>query len=119
MGATIILTGGVNILSPRDEMLTRLCDSIMEGLEDSEVSKTAASCARSLILHTPKSASDQEIVRYLLPKLVEYVASDRNNMAEHSNVAKAIVVQAFTQYIPTLFGDQGNYSFLPFLFEPD
>lgn len=76
MAATIVLTAGINIVPPNDDQLHKLCDHILDSLRDRDTLNIAAQCCRTLLTHHPKTATDQELVRYFLPKLINFVAEE-------------------------------------------
>lgn len=55
---------------------------------------------------TPKTACDQEIVRYMLPKLVTFVTTESDSEQDDSENAKGLVCHTLTSFVSTLFGDQ-------------
>lgn len=115
MAATLLITAGVNVLPPNDEQLPALCDHIIHALKDSQTATITIQCTRLLLATSPKSATDQEIVRYLLPKLITFVAED-----EFHDVGNAVAAVLTTSFIPVLFGDQVQIAmclFVPMLLE--
>lgn len=54
----------------------------------------------------PKTACDQEIVRYMLPKLVTFVTAESDSEQDDSENAKGLVCHTLTSFVSTLFGDQ-------------
>lgn len=101
----MVINSGVNVLSPNDELLSRLCSAIIYALADSELSKTACHCARSLLLTSPKSAGDQELVRLLLPQLISFLASEEPD-TDSTRAAKDSITQTLVLFLPSLFGQQ-------------
>jgi hypothetical protein len=55
---------------------------------------------------TPKTACDQEIVRYMVPRLVAFVTAGDTREQGDSEDPKGLVCYILTSFISTLFGDQ-------------
>lgn len=113
MASTIVLTAGVNILPPDDENLPALCDHVVDSLSDSLTLNIAAQCCRTLLTTSPKTSTDQEIIRYLLPKLIRFVVKES---APFSPIASILT----TQFANILFGQQQEIAvslFVPMLLE--
>lgn len=64
--------------------------------------KMAIQCCRSILMVTPKTACDQEIVRYMIPRLITF-ATTTNEDPEN---AKGLVCHILASFVSTLFGDQ-------------
>lgn len=107
-----MVTSGVNILPPNEEHLPKLCDYILSFLSDSATSTIATQCVRSLIMSSPKTASDQEVIRYFLPKLIVFVStpSDDENAA-----TKGAVCAILIGFVRVLFGEQIQVAMLLFV----
>ena len=97
MAATIVVTSGDNILPSNDEHIPKLCDRILESLSDPSTSTIATQCVRSLILSFPKTACDQEVARYFLPKLVFFVTSESNEATIKSAISA--ILTAFVRIL--------------------
>lgn len=113
MAATIVITAGINILPPNDEQLPKLCDHIVEALKDSLTVNIAAQCCRTLVLASPKTATDQELIRYILPKLITFVVEENTPFSPVASVLTA-------QFTNLLFGLQQEIAvslFVPMLLE--
>ncbi|KAJ6264712.1 hypothetical protein Dda_0862 [Drechslerella dactyloides] len=93
----IMIHSGVNMIPPNDELLSRVCDSLIDGLRDTITAKTAISCCRSILMFQPKNNSDMELVKILLPKLLVYLASADVKEVEGSKGAIVQVVIGFTK----------------------
>lgn len=100
MAATIVVTAGVNILPTNEEHLPKLCDQILSSLDDPLTSTIAVQCTRSLVMSSPKTACDQEIIRNLLPKLINFVTT-----TTPSTPATGAVCAILTTFARTLFGE--------------
>ena len=68
-----------------------------------KTAKVAANCIRTLLLTTPKTAADQSIVRYLLPRIISFAT---NTEMEDPESARSLVLHAFTTYVSVLGKDQ-------------
>lgn len=113
MAATIVITAGINILPPNDEQLPKLCDHIVESLKDSLTVNIAAQCCRTLVLTSPKTATDQELIRYILPKLITFVVEENTPFSPVASVLTS-------QFTNLLFGLQQEIAvslFVPMLLE--
>jgi hypothetical protein len=117
MAATIVVTSGVNILPPNEEHLPKLCDQILSSLTDPLTATISVQCTRSLIMSSPKTACDQEIIRYFLPKLVAFITSPPST---DTAPVKAAICSILTQFVRVLFGEQVPVAmavFVPMLLE--
>lgn len=104
--ATVVLTASVNVIPPGDEAIPRLLDLILEAFHDREVSRTAIQCCRSLFMASPKTQCDQEIVKYLLPRLVTFVTTNLDIVDPYLAQAQSAVCGLLTSFIGTLAGEQ-------------
>lgn len=102
--ATVVLTASANVIPPGDETIPRLLDLVLDAFRDREISRTAIQCCRSLLMASPKSQCDQEIVKYLLPRLVTFVTTnlDDPELAQ----AQSAVCGVLTSFVGTLTGEQ-------------
>jgi hypothetical protein len=117
MAATIVVTAGVNILPANEEHLPKLCDQILSSLTDPLTATIAVQCTRSIIMASPKTACDQEMVRYFLPKLVAFVSSPPS---ADTAAAKSAVAAILTAFARSLVGEQVQVAltlFVPMLLE--
>lgn len=115
MASTIVVTSGVNVLPPNEEQIPKLCDHILESLSDPFTSTIAIQCVRPLVMASPKTACDQEVIRYLLPKLIAFVTSPSNDTA-----TKSAICGILTSFVRILSGDQTQVAvalFVPMLLE--
>jgi hypothetical protein len=116
MAATILVTSGDNVLPPNEAYLPKLCDHILESLAGPLTTTIAVQCVRSLVMSSPKTACDQEIIRYFLPKLITFVTTPSDDNA----TAKPAVCTILTGFVRTLFGEQVQIAmtlFVPMLLE--
>ena len=104
--ATIILTAGINVIPPSDENIPRLLDNILEAFRDRDISRTAIHCCRSLLMTSPKTQCDQDIVRYLLPRLVTFVTTNLDPSDVDLTQAQSGVCAVFTGFVGTMVGEQ-------------
>ncbi|EWC48289.1 hypothetical protein DRE_02393 [Drechslerella stenobrocha 248] len=93
----IMVHSGVNMIPPKDELLSRVCDCLIDGLRDSITAKTAISCCRSILMFQPKNNSDMELVKILLPKLLVHISSTGTKEVEGSRSAIVQIVIAFAK----------------------
>lgn len=117
MAATIVVTSGVNILPSNEENIPQLCDHIFSSLSDTSTSTIATQCVRSLIMSSPKTACDQEIIRHFLPKLALYVTTPSST---ENAAAKSAVCAILIGFVRLLFGEQIQVAmslFVPMLLE--
>ncbi|PUU78144.1 armadillo-type protein [Tuber borchii] len=106
MASTIVITTGVNVLPPNDEQVPLLCDRMIDALSNPATSKMAVQCSRSILMVTPKTACDQEMVRYMIPRLITFVTTTKGDSEEGSDQTKFLVCHILTSFVSTLFGDQ-------------
>ncbi|KAK6349801.1 hypothetical protein TWF696_006075 [Orbilia brochopaga] len=93
----IMIHSGVNMIPANDELLSRVCDSLIDGLRDTITAKTAISCCRSILMFQPKNSSDLELVKILLPKLLSHLASSETKEVEGSKGAIVQVIILFAK----------------------
>jgi hypothetical protein len=82
-----------------------------------QTAKVAAGCIRTILLGSPKTAADQSITRYLLPRLIAFVTNVENEDPEN---ARALISQALTMFVSSLKGEQkavGMAAIIPTLLE--
>lgn len=60
---------------------------------------------------TPKSACDQEIVRYMIPRMITFATSTD----EDADNVKGLVCHILTSFVSTLFGDQVQIAMAVFI----
>ncbi|KAI5803154.1 armadillo-type protein [Geopyxis carbonaria] len=118
MAATIVVTAGVNILPPNDSQLPALVSHVLSSLTDPSTATIAAQCTRTLVSTNPKTATDQELIRILLPKLITFVTSPYEPSEEP---AKSAIAQILTHFATSiLYGAQLKIAitlFVPMLLE--
>ncbi|RQM06405.1 hypothetical protein DH86_00002242 [Scytalidium sp. 3C] len=86
LAITLLLTSSDNRLSTNDPVVTRFLDEIVDCLRDRMTSRTPA---------------DQSILRYLLPRLIEYV---NNTESEDPENGRSLVAHALASFVTTLSG---------------
>ncbi|EPE09618.1 heat repeat protein [Ophiostoma piceae UAMH 11346] len=99
LATTILFTSGPNnSLSANDPLVTRFLDELLDCLNDRMTSKIAVNCCRSLLLNTRATSSpaDFSIGRYLLPRLLAFVA---NTEPEDPERARSLVAQTLSVYV--------------------
>ncbi|KAI0097078.1 ARM repeat-containing protein [Daldinia grandis] len=99
LAITILFTGGSNRLAANDRLVAKYLDEMVDCLTDRMTARIAANCIRSLLLQPSPSPADQSIARYLLPRLVAFVADTE---PEDPEDARKLVAQSLTQYVATL-----------------
>ncbi|KAI0481014.1 ARM repeat-containing protein [Xylariaceae sp. FL0804] len=105
LAMTILFTGGTNQLPASDGLVSRFLDEVMECLTDRMTARIAANCVRSLMLQPAPTPADQSIARYLLPRLVAFVAdTDR----EDPEGVRRLVAHTLTAFVPTVASGNGG-----------
>lgn len=99
LATTILLSSTTTVLNPHDPSTPHLLSQMLDCLADIGLAKVAANCLRSLLLLPSHAPSDRAIPRYLIPRLLHFVAissaeSDPDN-------ARAVVVHALTSFVVT------------------
>lgn len=80
LALTILLTTSAHVIPPQDPLIPRALNEFLDCLQDLGLAKVAAGCIRSLLLiPAPRSATDDVIARFLLPRLVAFVAGVSND----------------------------------------
>ena len=101
MAAAILLSNGLDGISPDEPLVTLLLDDILDCLPDLGLGKVAAGCLRSLLLLVGQHDAAQRISSFLLPRLVFFVVDGAQ--ADPDN-ARPVVVQALVTLLATLRG---------------
>lgn len=101
LACTILLTNSSRCLAPNDPLITRTLDEMLSCLQDLGLAKVVASCLRSLIMVSPKSATDESIVRYLFPHLLRFTAD--TEVPDPENV-RSLTAHALTSFVTTTSG---------------
>ncbi|CAK7263994.1 hypothetical protein SEPCBS57363_000846 [Sporothrix epigloea] len=96
LAITVLFTAGHNNLSTTDPLVVRFFDELIDCLHDRMTAKIAANCCRSLLLHTRTTAADQSVGRYLLPRLLAFVA---NVEPQDPEGARNLVAQTLTAFV--------------------
>ena len=63
------------------------------------MAKVAANCIRTLLLSINKTQADQSIVRYLLPRIINFATTTSN---EDPEKARGLVAQTLTAFVATV-----------------
>ena len=108
LALTILLTTSAHVIPPQDPLLPRVLNEFLDCLQDLGLAKVAAGCIRSLLLiPAPRSPTDDVIARYLLPRLVAFVAgtsTDGEALSDPENtrtpIAHALVACVGSATIP-------------------
>jgi HEAT repeat-containing protein 5 len=75
LALTILLTCGSHVIPPQDPIIPRVLNELLDCLQDLGLANVAAGCIRSILLTpAPRSSTDMVISRFLLPRLVAFVA---------------------------------------------
>jgi len=109
MAIVILLTAGHNCIPANDPLLVRVCDEMMASLQDTITQKTAIFSCRSILLYQPKNDADRALVAALLPKIVQYVATDDESGVGNS---KGLMAQVLITFFATLSGESCKFSIL-------
>ncbi|KAL3425845.1 hypothetical protein PVAG01_02636 [Phlyctema vagabunda] len=107
LASTVLLTSGKNLMSASEPLVVRFLEEVIDCLSDRMTAKVAANCIRSLLLSSPKTAADQSIARYLLPRLITFVTNTENEDPEN---ARSLICHALTTFTSTLTGKQRGVS---------
>ncbi|KAI1344285.1 armadillo-type protein [Xylariaceae sp. FL0016] len=96
LAITILFTGANSRLASSDRLVTKFLDEVLDCLTDRMTAKIAANCLRSLMLQPNPSPAAQSIARYLLPRLISFVADTDPADPEK---ARKHVAHTLTQYV--------------------
>ena len=99
---TVVLTTASQVFPPNDPLITHVLDDILDCLQDLGLVKTAANCLRSLLLTSPKSPTDEAIVRYIFPRMAFFMTD--NSISDPEN-ARSSIAQAITSYAVSVSRD--------------
>ncbi|KAL4779997.1 armadillo-type protein [Aspergillus varians] len=94
---TILLTTGGHLVPPHDHIIPQILNELLDCLQDVGLASVAAGCIRSILLSpNPKSPTDQVIARYLIPRLISFVAgipSESGDVANDPENSRIIVAR--------------------------
>ncbi|EFW98758.1 heat repeat protein [Grosmannia clavigera kw1407] len=97
LAITMLFTAAPNVyLAAGDPLVAKFLDELLDCLTDRMTAKIAANCCRSLLLHMRPAAADQSVGRYLLPRLLGFVANTNRDDPEH---ARTMVSQTLTAFV--------------------
>lgn len=102
LALTILLTTGSRALPPNEPLLTQVLEAMLDCLQDLGLAKVGANCLRSLLLVSPRSATDETITRYAFPRLLLFVTDP--SQADPENI-RSIVAHTLTSFTTTLSSD--------------
>ena len=104
MACAILLTNGAeNYFLPKDPLITKVLDDLLDCLPDLGLGKVAANCSRSLLLLDPKNDTAQTISSYLIPRLLKFYLDASQSDPEN---AKIVIVQSFVSYLAILHAEE-------------
>jgi len=106
MAVVILLTAGHNCIPANDPLLVKVCDEMMSSLQDTITQKTAIFSCRSILLYQPKNDADRALVAILLPKIIQYIATDDEKDVGNS---KGLMAQVVTTFFATLSGEDCKF----------
>lgn len=108
MASVILLTNGASGIPVAEPLVPALLSDLLDCLGDVGLGKVAASCARSLLLQLdPTQPTGQAIARFLLPRLLHFVAaptSPAENAASDPEDARPVVLHALVAHTGALQG---------------
>jgi hypothetical protein len=83
LAITILLTTTSHAIPPQDPLIPRVLNEFLDCLQDVGLASVAAGCIRSMLLTpAPRSPSDEAIARYLLPRLIAFLAGVPDSKGE-------------------------------------
>lgn len=83
LAITILLTTSSHAIPPQDPVLTRVLNELLDCLQDVGLASVAAGCIRSMLLTSAsRSPTDEVIARYLLPRLIAFLAGVPDDKGE-------------------------------------
>lgn len=101
---SILLTTASSVIPAEEPLVISALEATLDCLQDLGLVKVAAGCLRSLLLINPKSKTDEAIARYLLPRLLIFVANTQDPDPENS---RALIAQALTAFV-TCYADDND-----------
>jgi HEAT repeat-containing protein 5 len=101
LAITILLTSVGGILQSNDGLIEKALVELLECLHDVGLATVAANCLRSLLLTNPKSASDQAVFRYLLPRLINFLTDISVEDPENVRVVIAHTLASTLRSVPS------------------
>ncbi|CAJ2506869.1 Uu.00g080550.m01.CDS01 [Anthostomella pinea] len=102
---TILFTGGNTRLAANDRVVSKFLDEVLDCLTDRMTARIAANCVRSLLLQASPTPAAQSVARYLLPRLVAFVA---DTDPEDPEGARKLVAHTLTQYVSIVGKDHAQ-----------
>ena len=106
MASAILLSNGTGAIAPDEPLMAKMLEDLCESLPDLGLGKVAAGCLRSLLFLDGQRATAQQIVRFLLPRLLHFIIDGAQ--ADLDN-ARPVVIQAIVAYLAAL--QQDNEAF--------
>lgn len=108
LASTILLSSTSSAVSHDDPILRQFTESLLECLSSRVPTKTAASCARTLLLLPKRSATDDAIAAQLLPGLLDFIVHTSD--VEDLDESRAIMCQVLVAVCQTFAVDEGKAS---------
>ena len=99
LACTILLTTASCAFTPNDPLIIRLLDETLDCLQDLGLAKVATGCLRSILLVSPKNATDEAIAHYIFPRLVKFTVDTSEPDPEN---ARSLTAYALTSFATTL-----------------
>ena len=99
LACTILLTTASRALSPNEQLITRTIEAMLDCLQDLGLAKVVGGCLRSLLLVSPKNATDEAIAKYLIPRLVHFTVDTNLQDPEQ---ARSLTAHTITSFVATV-----------------
>ena len=100
LGCTILVSSAGAAFAPVDPLLQRFVEELVDCLESRLPTKTAANCARSLLLTPKRTPADDAIAAILLPHLLSFLVNPSD--IEGLNESRTIIARALTELVLSL-----------------
>jgi hypothetical protein len=100
LGSTILISSVGAVFDPEDPLLERFVEELVDCLESRLPTKTAANCARSLLLTPKRTSTDDAIAAILLPHLLSFLVNPSD--IEGLDESRTIIARALTELVLSL-----------------
>ncbi|KAI4142188.1 MAG: hypothetical protein LQ341_003277, partial [Variospora aurantia] len=104
LAISVLLSTASDALGADEPLVFAALEATLDCLQDLGLAKVAAGCLRSLLLTSPKKATDEAVARYLFPRLIVFVLDPDGPDPEDS---RALIAPALTGFV-ALYADDAE-----------
>ncbi|KAL8966633.1 MAG: hypothetical protein Q9197_005873, partial [Variospora fuerteventurae] len=104
LAISVLLSTASDALGADEALVFAALEATLDCVQDLGLAKVAAGCLRSLLLTSPKKATDEAVARCLFPRLIVFVVDPDEPDPEDS---RALIASALTGFV-ALYADEGE-----------